>query len=287
MADKKVKFLVVFFSKNKRLFTALAALTAIVAAVCLILTFTDWIVTVKSDQALPWTVVLNETEWEGVPADTSLPRYFVAGGAAFDRQILVDGWGMSEAVLTPVDYMEDLGVHVLFGEVEQVLYKGNKLEVYIDEKEQGYQLIAIPKGKLTEGDLQIIFLNTQGTKLGYEEEYVYSVPLDFTLVDSGALDTKGAVFMEVLDTETLPVLTNYNLSMLQDYSDSLLLYIQGAKVTTVQRNDTTVRIYTTNDPGFQVVAVDTELMKPGKNTVRLIDGSSLQVISQLIYLVSE
>ncbi len=287
MADKKVKFLVVFFSKNKRLFTALAALTAIVAAVCLILTFTDWIVTVKSDQALPWTVVLNETEWEGVPADTSLPRYFVAGGAAFDRQILVDGWGMSEEILTPVDYMEDLGIHVLFGEVEQVLYKGNKLQVYIDEKEQGYQLISIPKGKLSEGDLQIIFLNKQGTKLGYEEEYVYSVPLDFTLVDSGALDTKGAVFMEVLDTETLPVLTNYNLSMLQEYSDSLLLYIQGAKVTTVQRNDTTVRIYTADDPGFQVVAVDTELMKPGKNTVRLIDGSSLQVISQLIYLVSK
>jgi hypothetical protein len=287
LADKKVKFLVVFFSKNKRLFTALAALTAIVAAVCLILTFTDWIVTVKSDQALPWTVVLNETEWEGVPADTSLPRYFVAGGAAFDRQILVDGWGMSEEILTPVDYMEDLGIHVLFGEVEQVLYKGNKLQVYIDEKEQGYQLISIPKGKLSEGDLQIIFLNKQGTKLGYEEEYVYSVPLDFTLVDSGALDTKGAVFMEVLDTETLPVLTNYNLSMLQEYSDSLLLYIQGAKVTTVQRNDTTVRIYTADDPGFQVVAVDTELMKPGKNTVRLIDGSSLQVISQLIYLVSK
>ncbi len=287
MADKNLKFLVVFFSKNKRLFTALAALTAIVAAVCLILTFTDWIVTVKSDQALPWTVVLNETEWEGVPADTSLPRYFVAGGAAFDRQILVDGWGMSEEILTPVDYMEDLGIHVLFGEVEQVLYKGNKLQVYIDEKEQGYQLISIPKGKLSEGDLQIIFLNKQGTKLGYEEEYVYSVPLDFTLVDSGALDTKGAVFMEVLDTETLPVLTNYNLSMLQEYSDSLLLYIQGAKVTTVQRNDTTVRIYTADDPGFQVVAVDTELMKPGKNTVRLIDGSSLQVISQLIYLVSK
>jgi hypothetical protein len=287
LADKNLKFLVVFFSKNKRLFTALAALTAIVAAVCLILTFTDWIVTVKSDQALPWTVVLNETEWEGVPADTSLPRYFVAGGAAFDRQILVDGWGMSEEILTPVDYMEDLGIHVLFGEVEQVLYKGNKLQVYIDEKEQGYQLISIPKGKLSEGDLQIIFLNKQGTKLGYEEEYVYSVPLDFTLVDSGALDTKGAVFMEVLDTETLPVLTNYNLSMLQEYSDSLLLYIQGAKVTTVQRNDTTVRIYTADDPGFQVVAVDTELMKPGKNTVRLIDGSSLQVISQLIYLVSK
>ena len=287
MADKNLKFLVVFFSKNKRLFTALAALTAIVAAVCLILTFTDWIVTVKSDQALPWTVVLNETEWEGVPADTSLPRYFVAGGAAFDRQILVDGWGMSEEILTPVDYMEDLGIHVLFGEVEQVLYKGNKLQVYIDEKEQGYQLISIPKGKLSEGDLQIIFLNKQGTKLGYEEEYVYSVPLDFTLVDSGALDTKGAVFMEVLDTETLPVLTNYNLSMLQEYSDSLLLYIQGAKVTTVQRNDTTVRIYTADDPGFQVVAVDTDLMKPGKNTVRLIDGSSLQVISQLIYLVSK
>lgn len=287
MADKKLKFLVVFFSKNKRLFTALAALTAIVVAVCIILSFTDWIVTVKSDQVLPWTVVLNETDWQGVPAEASLPKYFVAGGIAFDRKILVDGWGMSEEILTPVDYMEDLGIHVLFGEVQQVCYKGNKLEVYIDEKDQGYQLIAIPKGRLSEGDLQIIFLNSQGTRLGYEEEYVYSVPLEYTVVESGSLDTKGAVFMEVLDTETLPVLTNYNLSILQEHPDSLLLYIQGARVTTVQRNDTTIRIYTEKDPGFQVVAVKTEQMRPGKNTVRLIDGNSLEVISQLIYLVSQ
>lgn len=287
MADKKLKFLVVFFSKNKRLFTALAALTAIVVAVCIILAFTDWIVTVKSDEALPWTVVVNDTDWQGVPAEASLPRYFVAGGLAFDRQILVDGWGMSEEVLTPVDYMADLGIHVLLGEVQQVLYKGNKLEVYINEQDRGYQLVAIPKGRLSEGDLQIIFLNNQGAKLGYEEEYVYSVPLEFTVVDSGSIDTKGAVFMEALDTETLPVLTNYNLSILQEYSDSLLLYIQGAKVTTVQRNDTTIRIYTKEDPGFQVVAVGTELMRPGKNTVRLIDGESLEVISQLIYLVSK
>ncbi|HBI56738.1 MAG TPA: hypothetical protein DDY38_07925, partial [Firmicutes bacterium] len=124
-------------------------------------------------------------------------------------------------------------------------------------------------------------------KIGYEEDYVYSVPLEFTLVDSGALDTKGGVFMEVLDTETLPVLTDYNLNFLNQYSDSLLLYIQGAKVSTVQRNDTTIRIYAEDDPGFQVVAVDTGLLLPGKNTVRLIDSASLQVITQLIFMVSK
>lgn len=287
MAEKKLKFLVVFFSKNKRLFAALAALTAIVAAVCVIVAFTDWIVTVKKEQALPWTVVLEEADWQGVPTDTSLPRYFVAGGTAFDRQILVDGWGMPEEILTPVDYMEELGIHVLMGEVTQVLYSANKLQVYIDEKDSGYQLVTIAKGNLTEGDLQIIFLNDQGAKIGYEEEYVYSVPLEYTLVDSGALDTKGGVFMEVLDTETLPVLTDYSLNFLSQHSGSLLLYIQGAKVTTIQRNDTTIRIYTEADPGFQVVALDTKLMQPGQNTVRLIDSASLQVISQLIYLVSK
>ncbi|HCX79406.1 MAG TPA: hypothetical protein DG577_08325, partial [Firmicutes bacterium] len=95
------------------------------------------------------------------------------------------------------------------------------------------------------------------------------------------------VFMEVLDTETLPVLTDYNLNFLNQYSDSLLLYIQGAKVSTVQRNDTTIRIYAEDDPGFQVVAVDTGLLLPGKNTVRLIDSASLQVITQLIFMVSK
>jgi hypothetical protein len=287
LAEKKFKFLVVFFSKNKRLFAALAALTAIVAAVCVIVAFTDWIVTVKKEQALPWTVVLEEADWKGVPADASLPRYFVAGGTAFDRQILVDGWGMPEEILTPVDYMEELGIHVLMGEVTQVLYGGNKLQVYVDEKESGYQLVTIAKGNLTEGDLQIIFLNNQGAKIGYEEEYVYSVPLEYTLVDSGALDTKGGVFMEVLDTETLPALTDYAPNFLSQHSGSLLLYIQGAKVTTIQRNDTTIRIYTEDDPGFQVVALETKLMQPGQNTVRLIDSASLQVISQLIYLVSD
>ena len=287
MAEKKLKFLVVFFSKNRRLFTALAVLTAIVVAVCAIVSFTDWIAAVKKEQALPWTVVLHEADWQGVPADTSLPRCFVAGGTAFDRQILVDGWGMPETILTPVDYLEDLGIHVLLGEVTQVLYGNNKLQVYIDEKQSGYQLVTISKSDLAEGDLQIVFLNNQGVKIGYEEEYVYSVPLDYTLVDSGALDTKGSVFMEVLDTETLPVLTNFDLNLLHQYPDSLLLYIQGAKVTTIQRNDNTIRIYIEDEPGFQVVALDTKLLRPGKNTVRLIDSASLQVISQLIFLGSE
>jgi len=287
LAEKKLKFLVVFFSKNRRLFTTLAVLTAIVIAVCAIVSFTDWIAAVKKEQALPWTVVLDEADWQGVPADTSLPRCFVAGGTAFDRQILVDGWGMPETILAPVDYLEDLGLHVLLGEVTRVLYGNNKLQVFIDEKQSGYQLITIAKGNLAEGDLQIVFLNNQGVKIGYEEEYVYSVPLPYTLVDSGALDTKGNVFMEVLDTETLPALTKYNLNLLKQYSGSLLLYIQGAKVTTIQRNQDTLRIYTDNEPGYQVVAVSTSCLRPGQNTVRLIDSANLQVLSQLIVLIPE
>lgn len=287
MAAGSLKFLVVFFSKNKRLFIAFGAVLALIAALGAILTFTDWLVAGQHKQALAWTVVLNKGDWQGTPTDTSLPRFFVAGGMAFDRQILVEGWGMDEDVLMPVNYMEDLGIHVLLGEVTQVLYGGNKLQVFIAEKETGYQLITIAKGELKEGDLQIVFCNDGGTKLGYEEEFVYSVPLQYTLVDSGAVDSKGGVFMEVLDTETLPVLTKYNLSFLGQHNGELLLYIQGAKVTTIQRNETAIRIYTEEDSGFQIVGLDTKHLQHGKNTLRLIDNASLQVIAQLVYLVTE
>lgn len=287
MAEKSLKFLVVFFSKNRRLFLALGATLAIVAVAGILLSFTDWFPLGQHKQALAWTVVVEEENWQGEPSEADLPRYFVAGGAAFDRQILVDGWGMPEEILRPLDYMEELGIHVLLGQVNRVLYSGNKLQVYIDEKDSGYQLITVAKGDLHEGDLQIVFLNDRGTALGYEEEYVYSVPLEFTLVDSGPADTKGKAFMEILDLETLPVLTGYSPSFLSQHADCLLLFIQGAKVSSVQRNETSVRIYTEEDAGFQVVTVAKSLLKTGQNTVRLIDSTSLQVISQVVYLISD
>lgn len=286
MAEKSLKFLVVFFSKNKRLFQALGVLAIIVAVVGLTVTLTDWFPSGKGE-AVPWTIVRQDGAWQGVPTDTRLPRFFVAGGVALDKEILVDGWGLPEELLTPVDYLEDLGIHVLMGEVTQVLYSPNKLHVYITEKDSGYQLVTIGKGNLSEGDLQITFVDADGTKVGYVEEFVHSIPLNYKLVDSGPANSKGAVFMEVLDGETLPALTEHSADLLKQYSGSLLLYIQGAKVATIQRNEAALRIYIDEDPGYQIVAVPTDLLQPGKNTVRLIDSNNLEVISQLVYQVGQ
>lgn len=286
MAEKSLRFLVVFFSKNKRLFRALGVLALVVAVVGLTMTLTDWFPT-SQGEALPWTVVQEDIAWQGVPADTRLPRFFIAGGVAFDKEILVDGWGVPAELLTPVDYLEDIGIHVLMGEVTRILYSPNKLHVYISEKDSGYQFVTIGKANLSEGDLQVLFINADGTRVGYEEEYIHSIPLKYELVDSGPADSKGAVFMEVLDSETLPVLTKYSVDLLRQYSSSLLLYIQGAKVATIQRNEAALRIYVDEDQGYQIVAVPTDMLQQGKNTVRLIDSNNLEVISQLVYQVGQ
>ena len=287
MAEKRLKFLVVFFSKNRRLFIALAAVLAIIAVAGAIATFSGWVGSGKKGESLAWRVVLQEADWQGVPTDASLPKYFVAAGLAFDRQTLVEGWGLPEDILKPVDYLQDIGLHILMGEVVRVQYSPHRLEIYIDEKDTGYQLVTISKGDLNEGDLQIVYLNSAGGKLGYDEEFVHSVPLKYTLVEEGALDTKGGVFIEILDAETLPTLTEHNPSFLNQYAGALLLYIHGAKVNTIQRNEATLRIYTEPVPGFQIVAVETNLLQLGNNTVRMIDSASLQMIAELLYLVAK
>jgi len=287
MVEKKIKFLVVFFSKNRRLLITLAVLAAIVAAVWLIVAATNWFVTANLDVTVPWTVVCEDETWQGISSDTTLPRYFVAGGITYDQQILVNGWGMSEDVLMPVDYMEDLGIHLLYGDVTKITYGENRLQVFIDEKESGYKLITISKANLAEGDLQIVFMDAQGVPLGYEEDYVYSVPLEYTLVDSGDAESKSTVFMEVLDTETLPVLTGMDISLISQYPKSVLLYIQGGEVATIQRNNNTVRVYTDSKPVYQVVAVNSDLFKPGQNIIRLIDSTDLSVKSQIIFMISD
>jgi hypothetical protein len=88
--------------------------------------------------------------------------------------------------------------------------------------------------------------------------------------------------MEVLDTETLPVLTGLELSLLSRYPGKVLLYIQGGEVATIQRNNNTIRVYVNNKPVYQVVALESDQMVAGQNTIRLIDSNDLQVKSQII-----
>src|SRR5690554_250185 len=285
MAEKKLRFLVVFFSKNRRLILTLAALAAIVAAVWLIVAFTNWLVTVNQDETLPWTTVYEDEGWQGTPS-ANLPKYFVAGGTTFDKEILVDGWGLQVDALQSVDYMEDLGVHILFGDVTKITYGENMLQISIEEKEQGYKLITVDKANLTEGDLQIVFVDSQGVPLNSEQEYVYSIPLDYTLVDAGEAGGKGAVFMEELDTDTLPVLTGLDISLLDQHSNSVLLYIEGGEVATIQRNENTLRVYTDSGPVYQVISLNRSQLLPGQNIIRLIDSSDLSVKSQIIVPIS-
>lgn len=288
MTEKNLKFLVVFFSKNKRLIITIAALAAVVAAVWLIVSVTNWLVASNQEETVPWTVICEDANWKGTATDNALPRYFVAGGITYDQEILVNGWGLSEEVLTPVDYMENLGIHLLFGDVVKITYGNHRLQVVVDEKDFGYKLITVSKGYLEEGDLQIVFLNTQGVPISYEEDYVYSIPLEYTLVETGDSQSKAStVFMEVLDTETLPVLTGMNPALLKQHSGSVLLYIEGGEIATMQRNGNTLRVYTEAKPVYQVVAVDTSLFNPGQNIIRLIDSADLSVKSQIIFMIPD
>lgn len=280
---KKTMFLVVFFSKNRRLLLSLAALAAIVVAVWLIVAFTNWLVVANQEQIVPWSVVSQDKEWQGRADDGVLPRYFVAGGITYDQQILVDGWGISTEVLKTVDYMEDLGIHVLYGEVKKVTYSDHRLQVFIEEKQSGYQLISVSKAHLEEGDLQIVYVNPQGVPLSYEEEFVYSIPLKYTVVEAGSAEAKTTVFMEILDNETLPVLTGLDNSAIHRHAGSILLYVQGGEIATIQRNKDVIRIYTDNKPVYQVIALDTDLLVSGQNTIRLIDSADLSIKSQIIF----
>lgn len=286
MAEKSFKFLVVFFSRNRRLLLTIAALAAIVLAVWLIVALTNWFVQVNEDQDIPWSVVHRDETWQG-SGDSALPRAFVAGGTTYDKQILVEGWGMSAEVLMPIDYMEDLGMHILFGEVTKITYSPGHLEVWIKERQAGYELVTVSKSWLEEGDLQIVFADSQGVPIGYEEEFIYSVPLQYTVAASGSADSKASAFMEVMDNETIPVLMGHEWTESNRYPGCILLYIQGGEVATIQRNANTIRIYTDPEPVYQVIALPESLLNPGYNSLRLIDSSDLGVKSQIIIQVSD
>lgn len=288
MSAGKPVFMVIFFSRNRRLLMALAALTAIVLAVWLLVSAANHLVgPADRDQTVPWSVVYHDPHWQGEPGDRTLPRYFIGGGVTYDEKILVDGWGLSAEVIVPVDYMEDLGVHVLFGQVLRVTYTPGRLQIYVSQEEKGYQMIKLSKVHLQEGDLQVVFLNSKGVPIRYEEEYIYSIPLVYDEVARGQGGDKASASMEILDSETVPALAQLGLeaSVLNPWrrGEHVLLLVYGGNVTSIQRTDLTVRIYTGDQPVWQVVAIKADQLQTGQNSLRLIGNSDLKVRAQVVF----
>lgn len=287
MAEPKHFFLVVFFNKNKRLLMALGVLLAIALAVWLIVAFTNFLITANQEPTVPYTVVSEDLHWQGVPASDDLPRFFLAGGTSYDTEILVDGWGMDQENLVAVDYMADLGIHILHGQVLQITYAEQRLNVYVKEREGGYQLIAVNKALFREGDLQVVFLDQRGVPLAYEDEYIYSVPLDYQIVERGETSAKTMAFLEVVAQDTLPVMADIDPGLLNQWPDKLLLYIHGGQVATVQRQGDIIRIYSDREPVWQVVALDYSLLQRGKNILRLIDCEDLGISGEIVFWIGE
>lgn len=287
MAGPKHFFLVVFFNKNRRLLLALGALLAIAAAVWLLVAFTNFLISANQEPAIPYTVVSQDLHWQGFPAADHLPRFFVAGGPSYDAEILVDGWGLDQQSLVPVDYMEELGIHILHGQVLRITYTEQRLNVYVEERQGGYQLVAISKSLLDEGELQVVFLDARGVPLAYEEEYIYSVPLAHTIVKSGDAGAKAAVFMEILDQETLPAFSHLEGGLLAMWPDSLLIYVHGGQVATVQRQGNIIRIYAEREGVWQVLALDNRLFREGQNVLRLIDCQDLSVNGEIVFWIAK
>ncbi|MTI95039.1 MAG: hypothetical protein FH749_06045 [Firmicutes bacterium] len=281
----KYFFLVLFLSKNRRLLWTLAVLLGIVLAVWLLVSFTNFLVATMGQEAdLPFTVVYQDPTWKSQVEDQSLPQFFVAGGISYDEEILVEGWGLARETLVPVDYFNDLGIHVLHGRIERVSYSDQRLNIYINQADAGYQMATISKKHFTEGDLQVVFVDEKGVPLAYEEEYIYSVPVEYVVLQQEEKAVK-TVFMEVIDAGALEAATGSDLqyAAVQPYlnDDYLVLWVQGGTVSIAQRQQNTLRLYMNTGSTTQVLAFQREQLASGQVTVRLIDSEDLSLKEQI------
>lgn len=217
------------------------------------------------------------------------PRYFIAGGISYDNSILKQH-GIEALADNELNHFEQVGIYTIKSEVQEIRYlkESNRVQVFIKPQEKGYNLISFNKSSLNEGPITYEFLDMQGQRILVEEDYVYSVPVEYVILEEGDSYIAATTLdrFVIVDNEVKPVLASYgyDTEILEGASkDNISLYVFGAKVETVQKQGENLRIYFNDSDGYQIINFSADKLSGGQNIVKFIREKDLREIDILSF----
>ncbi|WP_350344835.1 hypothetical protein PRVXT_001277 [Proteinivorax tanatarense] len=279
-------FAVINLKGNSRLLYGLGILALLVFLMFLIVSFTNVLISDSRDfEQLPYKEVLKEQWYGEYSSDSKYPRFFIAGGHNYDQNILAQH-GIDNLELASVNHFNDIGVYVVGAGISRIDYFAEEREVFIEVKndEPNYQLVTLDKFLLGEGPITYIFVDkSKGDILNSEEDYIYSTPVQFTLLEEGKDDIKvdGLEKFVVADSNTVPILAENDMYSNDLHSDDqLCMYVFGGEVVTIQQRENLTRVYFNESEGYQIFSVKKEYFQEGENVIKFIRESDLREFDQ-------
>ncbi|SHJ63102.1 hypothetical protein SAMN02745227_00269 [Anaerobranca californiensis DSM 14826] len=225
-----------------------------------------------------------------IEVDSLFPRYFIAGGVNYDNSIL-EKHNIETLSENNINHFEKIGIYTILADVKEIKYFPEKslVQVVVEEKGEGYNLVGFDKSILKEGVVTYEFVNKEGKRLLVEEDYIYSIPIKFFVLDEGDRYTSNSVLEKfvIVDNQVKPILAEegYNLEILEgiNKNEEISIYIFGGYVETVQKQGDNIRIYFNESPGYQLIKFKIDNLKPGQNFVRFIRERDLKEIEILSF----
>lgn len=283
-------FAVFHLNKSKLLFLGIAA----VVIVALLVLLAGSLINIGLGGSRENYVLLDfETVLQDGDYDSELhslfPRYFVAGGVSYDNSIL-ENHGIEVSSGYTINHFEDIGIYSLKSEVKEIRYYtgDNKIQILVEPVNEGYSLISFDKSTLNEGPIVYEFVNGQGERILAEEDYIYSVPLKFSVLEEGETYQSSSTLERfvIVDNEVKPVLQSegYDLEILEQAGEGeVTLYVFGGVVETVQKQGENIRVYFNEGEGYQVISFKTDRISEGQTVVKFIREQDLREIDTLSF----
>lgn len=280
---------------NKRKILLLAFISVLILALVIIMAGSLMNLSFGGEKSSLTTIefqkVIGESDFNG-DLHALFPRYFIAGGISYDNSILGQH-GIEALADNGLNHFEQVGIYTLKSEVQEIRYlrDQNRVQIIVDPQEGGYNLISFNKGVLNEGPITYEFINMQGQRISVEEDYVYSVPVEYVVLEEGDNYTTATTLdrFVIVDNEVKPVLASYgyDTQILEGASkDIVSLYLFGAKVETVQKQGDTLRIYFNDSEGYQLINFETDRLRGGQNVVKFIREKDLREIDILSFWIN-
>ncbi|WP_353892214.1 hypothetical protein PRVXH_001543 [Proteinivorax hydrogeniformans] len=277
-------FAVINLNKNNVLLYGLGILVLLIVGVFLIVSFANFLVSDSNNvEEIQYNEVLKK-QWYGQHND-DFPEFFVAGGVNYDHNIL-SHHGIENVLPASVNHFNDIGIYAVGSKIKNVNFSEAEREVYVELKKnhESYQLVTFGKETLGEGPITYIFLDADtNSVLGSEEDYIYSTPVQFTLIKEGEEYTANNELgnFVIADSSTVPILAKtdiYSEEIIPE--DELCMYVFGGEVVTIQQRKNLTRVYFNESEGYQFISIDKNYFEKGENVIKFIRESDLREFHQ-------
>lgn len=288
-------FAVVRLDKSKIILGAIVAILVIAIAIFSIVKLSGALFSSQEPDyiTIQFEKIVDEKEFSK-ELHTMFPRYFIAGGESYDLSIL-ENHGI-EAMAIPeanINHFEKIGVYTIKASVEQIrYYKDDSIvHIYVDTNDTGYEMVTFSKEKLKEGTITYHFVNNLGETITMEEDYIYSTPVNYSILDEGEkyLASQELDQFVMVDSEVKPVISSagYDIEILENLEDNQIgLYVFGAQILTIQKQGDNLRVYFKESEGYQAISFDTTDLREGQNFAKFVRDSDLKEVETISFWIN-